>query len=562
MRLLEYTVCFVLLLLCLPFASSAAETVSLPSKQIIESPVARTPSFAKYALVIGVTDYESASRLSVCGKDALNFASLLKTKFGFDGVIVMTSEPGATAASRPTQRKIKKALEELYTGIVPGVSEVVVYFSGHGTRSKDHSGNDADWLVPEDGDPKDVPGSCINYTSIRERLVTLRPKRVLLVTDACRDLLGAKGVGPSGFGKSLSVSEIGNGMAELQSCQPTESSLEGDPRDFKESVFTHFLIQGMSGHPDAVSDDLKSVTFDSLQQYVKFSVHKYAAGLHSTQTPDGRSSSGAMVIALVDSSVVSQVALVDPLRKLPSMDIPALPSIRKNPIDTTDMIFIPAGEFVMGSDLLPDALQHKVHLTSYWIYKAPVTVSAYRKYCQVTGAAMPVAPSYGWHDEYPMTNVNVQQCEAYAAWAGGTLPTEAQWEKAARGTDARDYPWGATFDGSRCINSVDTRRSEPAAVGLRLKSSSPYGVVDMSGNVWQWCSDWYQADYYKSASPKNPIGPAKGTLRVCRGGSWKSDSTVAFQTAFRSSQLATANGQPDTGFRVVVVDDVARQTSQ
>jgi len=198
---------------------------------------------------------------------------------------------------------------------------------------------------------------------------------------------------------------------------------------------------------------------------------------------------------------------------------------RINPKDGATMVYVPAGEFLMGSkdgegqdDERP---QHKVFLTGYWIYRTEVTVAQYKKFCQATGRVMATDPPWKWQDDHPVVNVFWDDAAAYAQWANAALPTEAQWEKAARGTDSRVYPWGNDWDGEKCQNSVGGKNAgKTAPVGSMPAGASPYGCLDMAGNVWEWCADWYDAGYYKNAPARNPTGPATGTTRVLRGGSW------------------------------------------
>jgi len=204
---------------------------------------------------------------------------------------------------------------------------------------------------------------------------------------------------------------------------------------------------------------------------------------------------------------------------------------RINPQDGAQMVYVPAGEFTMGAGkFFTDAPEHIVNLSGYWIYKTPVTVTQYRAFCQATSRAMPTAPNWGWRDHHPMVNVTWADATEYAQWAGVSLPTEAQWEKAARGTDGRTYPWGNVWDASRCANRV----SSTQPVGSYPQGASPYGALDMAGNVWQWCADWYDKNYYKTAPSNDPTGPSSGTVRVLRGGCYRFADPDFFRAALRN----------------------------
>jgi formylglycine-generating enzyme required for sulfatase activity len=237
------------------------------------------------------------------------------------------------------------------------------------------------------------------------------------------------------------------------------------------------------------------------------------------------------------------------------------------------MVFVPAGDFTMGSpageggdDEVP---QHKVTLDSFWIDRTEVTNAQYRVFVGATSHQAPSSCDGGdptFDDEakanQPVVCVNWDDAQAYCEWAGGQLPTEAQWEKAARGTDERAYPWGNSFDGSR-VNYCDTNcefdqkdtsaddgYGQAAPVGSYPTGASPYGALDMAGNVWEWVSDWYKFYYYSNSPQHNPQGPDAGKYRVLRGGSWFGYSTNA-RSGFR------AWSTPDKrhiviGFRCVV----------
>ncbi len=194
-----------------------------------------------------------------------------------------------------------------------------------------------------------------------------------------------------------------------------------------------------------------------------------------------------------------------------------------NEKDGSVLIEIPAGEFTMGSNDgdSDEKPVHTVYLDKYYIGKYEVTVGQFRKFCNATGKTMPEQPSWNNRDDHPVVNVNWNDAKAYCDWAGLRLPTEAEWEKAARGSEARVYPWGSTWDNTKCNSSENgDSYSNTSPVGSFPSGVSPYGCYDMAGNVWEWCNDWYGGNYYGSSPTSNPAGPSSGTYRVLRGGSW------------------------------------------
>lgn len=238
---------------------------------------------------------------------------------------------------------------------------------------------------------------------------------------------------------------------------------------------------------------------------------------------------------------------------------------RINPKDGAVMVYIPEGESLMGDD--DDDLnyakpQHKVYLDGYWIYKYPVTVGQYRQFCEEIKHKMPPTPDWGWKDDHPVVNVTWHDANAYCEWVGSDssgfsasrnvrLPTEAEWEKAARGTSGRKYPWGDEWDASRC-NSWEKGPHQTTPVGSYPQGASPYGVQDMAGNVWEWCEDWYAENYYINAPNWNPKGPEAKKYRTLRGGSWRDGYPILLRAAYRY-WAHPGNWWSIRGFRCVYV---------
>ncbi|MGO8671408.1 MAG: formylglycine-generating enzyme family protein [Capsulimonadaceae bacterium] len=209
-----------------------------------------------------------------------------------------------------------------------------------------------------------------------------------------------------------------------------------------------------------------------------------------------------------------------------------------NLIDGAVMVYVPAGPFQMGDADQKDNPVHTVTLSGYYIYKNDVTVAMYQKFCLSTGRTMPDPPRWGWdNDNSPIVNVSWDDAKAYCDWAGVHLPTEAQWEKAARGTDGRKYPWGNNWDPASCRHSSNSIGDSggPVAVGSYPSGASPYGVLDMAGNVYNWCSDWYNSDYWKTDHKADPQGPDSSPNggRVLRGGAWTANVSDVYRTSYR-----------------------------
>jgi formylglycine-generating enzyme len=219
-----------------------------------------------------------------------------------------------------------------------------------------------------------------------------------------------------------------------------------------------------------------------------------------------------------------------------------------------DMVLIPSGEFIMGknsaspSDWQPE---HKVFVDSFYMDKYEVTNRQYYEFCLRTNNPLPEFwgsaqfKSGMDYPDYPVTGISFFDAEKYAKWTGKRLPTEAEWEYAARGGLNKNFPWGDQIDSTK----VNFGKKYKGTMKVGSFNPNNFGLFDITGNVWEWTSDNYDGGYYSVAPSQNPKGPERGRFKVIRGGSWHSGA-MCVQTYYR-------NGLPPSwidyavGFRCV-----------
>jgi iron(II)-dependent oxidoreductase len=221
------------------------------------------------------------------------------------------------------------------------------------------------------------------------------------------------------------------------------------------------------------------------------------------------------------------------------------------------MVYIPAGPFLMGSTQpanltmmeagVDEFPQQNMTLKAYWIDQYEVTVEQYKQFVETTGHPAPpiwTDPAYPSSlPSHPVIDVSWNDAEAYCQWAGKRLPTEAEWEKAARGTDGRIWPWGNTFDSAKA-NTLNSGKEWIAPVGSFEGDISPYGVHDMAGNAMEWTASWYKA-YPGSTLQRVAFGEK---YRVMKGGSWNAPA-LPFSRAANRHAVAPKWDHPNHGFR-------------
>jgi formylglycine-generating enzyme required for sulfatase activity/Flp pilus assembly protein TadD len=234
----------------------------------------------------------------------------------------------------------------------------------------------------------------------------------------------------------------------------------------------------------------------------------------------------------------------------------------KSPKDNMPLVCVPAGEFSMGSKK-DDPLsypnehpQHTVYLDAFWIDRTEITNQMYSRCVQASECKPPIKGSYQYNNasyvNHPVI-VDWQSAQAYCQWVERRLPSEAEWEKAARGVDTLTYPWGNEITCQDANYAGCVGDSKP--VGSYPDSASPYGALDMAGNVWEWVADWYDKGYYSNSPSINPQGPPSGERHILRGGAWDDSYDRNLRTTYRNGL-----DKDTTGFRCVLGPNFPKTT--
>jgi len=517
----------------------------------------------RWAICIGINDYEDNTIIDLkkARNDAIELGKVLKEYGQFDRVYVMTDDLNPRNRNYPKLMNVKRKLDFL-KGFIEPEDLVLFSFSGHGIANSKGEG----CLVTADSYREDFQGSSLKVKEIIEWLKEVKVKKSLLLLDACREQFQeGKAMNLDGLkAERFLQAEVG---AVFYSTKSGWFSYEDKEGVF--GVFTRYVIDGLKGQADSTKMEGNRdgiVTFFELASYVEESVSNWALNEGKRQRPYtkiyGEKYGDLALSAYVLDDKPADVKAVESKAK----------RVYQNDKDFWEadygdgivMVYIPEGEFTMGSndggnDEKPP---HKVQLDGYWMGKTEVTVKQYMKFVDKTKNHYPEWLGKGNKynvetgtddyykkvglalrgDNYPIIGISWHDASAYCDWLSKKiglkfkLPTEAQWEKAACGTDKRKYPWGnhepfyreKWYANYAAHNSWEKRGEDgfefTAPVDSYSQGASPYGVLNMAGNVWEWCNDWYGSDYYKNSTDKNPIGPAGGPFRVLRGGGWGDDA--------------------------------------
>lgn len=331
-------------------------------------------------------------------------------------------------------------------------------------------------------------------------------------------------------------------------------------------------IKATSDHEKTSTHEI-SIPPDTLNKNLTKQITKKKPTSPPAEIPGITNTNQDTLIILTSTLIVLDVIDTAQIRKEDNNKPPINPVagfVWNSPIDNMEMVFVPEGEFVMGSNELYEHAdpQHSIYLDDYWIDKTEVTNAMFASFLNIRGNQIEGGKNWFdesdghskisrinqmWkstekHQDHPVVEVTWYGAQAYCQWVGRRLPTEAEWEKSARGENGLTYPWGDTIDCSytNVINCI----GETINVGSYPEGKSVYGALDLTGNVWEWVLDWHSEDYYAIAPYANPKGPFIGTSKVFKGGSYISSDTRS--RSFIREWTLPSDSWNNIGFRCAV----------
>ena len=538
-------------------ATLCAQPENVQARERIEAERAQ-----KWALVVGINRYDSedirALRYAVADARAIHGLLTDPNQGGFSASRTKLLVDGGELP--PTRSNILHQIVQLEQHV--GAEDTVLfYFSGHGIEHEGHP-----MLLPSDAHFALLEDTGIPLSRI-ERLKRVTGCRVLVaILDACRSGAhrdGARsGRMTEAFLQALGMTE---GTAVLFSADLDQVAFEDEAAGH--GAYTRFLVEALSGAADAApyGNEDGVVSVSEAHNYVSARLREWGFQHNRMQTPrlDLNDTEEILLTLASAAPAVSAPPAQAPTAERP-WEFPGTHAGQEivGPA-SIPLVWVPGGSFIMGSTeaertrLIDAGVRrefidgegpaHRVEMSGFWIGKTEVTVAQWRS---VMGG-VPEENDQG--DDHPVVNVTWNACMQFCARTGLELPTEAQWEYAARGPESLTHPWGNAWDpNALCWRENRGPGGRTFPVGSFPSGASWCGALDMLGNAWEWCADLYAEDYYANSPPKDPPGPTTGTRgdqRVLRGGSWQRSENFC-RSAYRD--WSGPDGSDNNyGFRVV-----------
>ena len=573
-----------------------------PSPHLFVSPATGDGVSSVWGVFVGVSTYTHKDlNLTYAHKDAEKLYQFFVTQFQGkippDQFKLLQNEQ---AKRGPILRAIKEVLRRAQRGDV-----VIIFLAMHGLL--DASGEDLFFLT-HDADPNLPEDEGVSRHDLLRQVGKSKAGKIVLLLDACHTgafgssskVVQQRAVNAASINRLLKeMGQAQKGLAVFASSSAAEFSHEGKRYCGGHGAFTCGLLTGLRGEADTNQNGL--VELRELYDYTYRTVTKSTRGLQNPDI-DGRydnglplaytfggpktlmepakkkaaSSSSVSIekfqalqqrirelelekkaaISLLRPSVPPPGSLVAPPRE-PEVDERASPLPLPRDItgkDGAPMVLIPQGKFLRGSanrGFDNERPLREVELDAYYLDKYEVTTGLYRQFMKVTGQEAPgfwPLVSADRDIDKAVVGVSWNDAKAYCEWAEKRLPTEAEWEKAARGTEGQTYPWGDMHP-TQSLANFNQQWTEEETYSKRIKDvgsyehgKSPYGVYDMAGNVWEWTADWYDPNYYPISPSQNPKGPESGKTRVVRGGYWGDTTSRWLRSSTRGSNAVGTQG--------------------
>jgi formylglycine-generating enzyme required for sulfatase activity len=511
-------------------------------------PGAHVQAGQNYAFLVAAGNYDKKelNSLRFSCDDVITFRdALVQAGFKNENIVLMhDGEPRLPARYLPEANKIREELR-LLLALVEKDDSLIVALAGHGVQFE---GEKRSYFCPADAKLADRD-TLIALDEIYQQLDECQATRKLLLVDACRNDPQSELSRSRPTVKLESVTRpqeesVPQGIVALFSCREGQRSFEHP--DLKHGLFFHSILEGWRGAAD--TDRNGKLTLDELASFSKLQTQNLARQeFRASQIPQQKGEfSGVWVLREFGAG---RSIPYDPKvhRKLPAglrpksatgADSSGWPMEVVSETDGAEMVLVPAGSFQMGTnDKTEDGPQHTVTLRAYYIDKFEVTNGRFKVFVEQAKYRANTQWQLGadrkgiaGKTDHPAVWINWGDAQAFSRWAGKQLPTEAQWERAGRGTGDGPYPWGDSLARGRCnaYGPADGFEST-APVGKFVQGASSVGCNDMAGNVAEWCRDWYGA--YPHGPATDPTGPASGKERVIRGGSWEDDDEFLFVTS-------------------------------
>ncbi len=514
-----------------------------------------------HALLIGINEYAHLPKdtwLSYAVNDVTAMRQVLVDRYGFspERITVLTNKEASLEGIRRALARLADRHD------VQTDDRILVYFSGHGQTVNLASGGEMGFLMPHDADvdPSDMQNpapflaSCLPMKSVWDYLESTPARHVLLLADACYSGLLARPRAVQEIPEEALVALAGRRAIQVVTAG-RRGEVSYELSRYGHGAFTQKLLEELNARAET-----SGAVFTATELYS--AVKRQVAGL----------SKGKQIPQMGDYDTEGDFIFITASRPPTAPANPHPGDAWVCPTDRAEMVFVPGGPFTMGDDQgdTHERPAHRARVAGFWMDKHEVTNAQFARFLNATGGPKDdhgrilVSVDDHWSqlqqtngiwqarpnmENHPVVMVTWDGARAYAHWAQKRLPTEAEWEKAARGTDGRKFPWGSDWDPARCQNGDVGASGFPTTtlVGHFPTGASPYGCLDMAGNVWEWTSTLYKPYPYRAGDSRED--PSLDGERVLRGAAWNNRlAQGGFRTACRWGVLPSA-GVATAGFR-------------